>query len=290
MKIIKGLGKLLLLVFAFFCVVAIICAFNADLTEKVADFLYQEKEKETDSTGDKLTFDPVFYPYYDMLDEKGKRLYGQIYENANEMNGSFAPVTEVQADELEDIFAAVYNDHPELFFLETAYYCRYKSDGQCVEIDLSFNRTAQDLESARTEFEKSAEEIIAGAERFPDSYSREKYVYDALLDRIEYYPEAELGQSAYGALVNGQAVCAGYTRAFQYIMQKLSIPCYYCTGYTDENHAWNIVALEDGYYNVDLTFEDTQEESGSYFNKTDSDFAATHMRRDMAVDLPACNG
>ena len=99
-----------------------------------------------------------------------------------------------------------------------------------------------------------------------------------------------MNQSAYGALVNGQTVCAGYARAFQYLLQQLGIPCYYCTGYAGENHAWNIVALEDGYYNVDATWDDTEGGKYDYFNKTDQDYADTHVRQELAVYLPPCNG
>ena len=100
-----------------------------------------------------------------------------------------------------------------------------------------------------------------------------------------------MNQSAYSALVNGQTVCAGYARAFQYLMQQLGIPCYYCRGYSGENHAWNIVELYGDYYNVDLTWDDTAiPPVYNYFNKTDADFTGTHIRRSLSVKLPACTG
>lgn len=250
-----------------------------------------ERQIGVGNTGDDLSFDPVFYPYYAMLNERGKSLYRQIYANANDLNESFAPVVEIQVNELKDIFAAVYNDHPELFFVETAYNCKYRKNGQCVEIDLSFNKTARSLESSRAEFLSRAEEVMAGARGFSDNYNKEKYVHDALTGRISYNITAEMNQSAYSALVNGQTVCAGYARAFQYIMQQLGIPCYYCTGFAGENHAWNIVVLDDGCYNVDVTWDDTEEGSNyDYFNKSDADYADTHIRKELSVKLPPCNG
>ena len=99
-----------------------------------------------------------------------------------------------------------------------------------------------------------------------------------------------MDQSAYSALVNGQSVCAGYARAFQYIMQQLGIPTYYCTGYSGENHAWNIVKLYNDYYNVDTTWDDTEPGTYNYFNKTDAEFNTTHIRRNLSINLPACTG
>ncbi|MDE7287195.1 MAG: hypothetical protein K2N55_10200 [Lachnospiraceae bacterium] len=241
-------------------------------------------------TGDGLIFDAVYYPYYGMLDEKGRHLYRQIYANANALNSVFAPVEPIQASQLRNIFAAVYNDHPELFWMETVYNCKYRRDGQCVEIDLKFNRTAQNLDQAKEIFNEKVNAILNQAYNLENDYEKEKFVHDALLDQMSYNLRAEMNQSAYGALVNGQTVCAGYARAFQYLLQQLGIPCYYCTGYAGENHAWNIVELEDGYYNVDLTWDDTEGGRYEYFNKTDQDYAGTHARQELSVYLPPCNG
>ena len=159
-----------------------------------------------------------------------------------------------------------------------------------MEIDLRFNRTARSLESAKEIFKASARDVLAGAGSLGSSYEKERYIHDSLIDRISYNLGAEMNQSAYSALVNGQTVCAGYARAFQYLLQQLGIPCYYCTGYAGENHAWNIVSLEDGYYNVDTTWDDTEGGKYDYFNKTDDDYADTHIRQELAVYLPPCNG
>lgn len=241
-------------------------------------------------TGDGITFDPLFYPYYAMLDEKGQHIYRQIYANANVLNPSFAPVEPVTAQQLRDIISAVYYDHPELFWVDTAYACKRRANGQCVEIDLQFNRTAKNLAAENSAFEASAAEILSGAESFASDYDKERYVHDALMKSIEYVTSSEINQSAYSALVNGRTVCAGYARAFQYLMQQLGIPCYYCVGYAGENHAWNIIKLDDGYYNVDVTWDDTGDGTYDYFNKTDGDYADTHVRQEKSVNLPPCNG
>lgn len=240
--------------------------------------------------GDGLTFDSLYYPYYNMLDEEGKHVYRQIYANADAVFPVFMPVEEVTAAQLRNIFSAVYNDHPELFWLETAYACKYTSAGQCVEIDLRFNRLTQNLSSAKEAFNKQVDGIIEEAQKLSDNYAKEKYVHDQLIDRISYDMRAEMNQSAYSALVNGETVCAGYSRAFQHIMVQLGIPCYYCTGFAGESHAWNIIQLSDGFYNVDTTWDDTDGGNYDYFNKTDDDYASNHIRKELSVYLPPCNG
>lgn len=258
------------------------------LGEEAAEKLQQQLE--VGDAGDGLDFDTDYYPYYAMLDKDGQHLYRQIYANANNLFKTFAPVEMVSTKELKDIFSAVYNDHPELFWLETAYTCKYKSNGECVAIELKFNSTSEKLSTAKSSFNEKAREILTEAEKLSDSYAKEKYVHDALIQKVSYNAGAKMNQSAYSALVNGQTVCAGYARAFQYLMQQLEIPCYYCTGYAGESHAWNIIELEDGYYNVDATWDDTDKGTYDYFNKTDEDYGLTHVRQDLSVNLPACNG
>lgn len=241
-------------------------------------------------TGEGLTFDEAFYPYYGMLDENQKSLYRQIYANTQAVNGSFNPIVQVTMEELRKVFMAVFNDHPDLFWLESAYRGRFDRSGKCVEIMLQFNSLVDRLDAAKSEFIANAEEILSVADGMSTDYEVEVYIHNALLERITYDVGASLNQSAYSALVNDRTVCAGYARAFQYLMIQMGIPCYYCTGYAGENHAWNIVRLDGEYYNVDVTWDDSEPNSYNFFNKTDTDYASTHVREDMSVRLPACNG
>lgn len=239
-------------------------------------------------TGSNLSFDGEIYPYYAMLEEDMQEIYKQIYANAQSLIESFAPVTDVSVNQLKTVFEAVYNDHPELFWLDTGYSCKYLRSGRCAVITLQFNETADDLEQARRSFEEAAGSIVSQAQTLGSQAEMEKYAHDALMELVEYDTAAPMNQSAYSALVGGRSVCAGYARAFQYIMHQLGIPCYYCTGYAGEDHAWDIVKLGDTYYNVDVTWDDTDEPTYNYFNKTDSEFAATHRRTGLSVYLPAC--
>ncbi len=260
--------------------------------EQLTDAQAKETEKSVDngSTGEDLEFDPEIYPYYAMLDDTTKSLYRQIYANACDVVSSFAPCVTVKTDQVQNAFEAVFGDHPELFYVQTAYTEKYTKDGKVVEIDMSYYTIANDLETARQEFDAAATVLEEGARQYSDDYSREKYVHDALIEKVVYDVSAPMDQSAYSALVNGRSVCAGYARAFQYVMQRLGIPTYYVSGSSGEDHAWNIVKLGDGFYNVDVTWDDADPASYDYFNKTDGDYAGTHVRKSLSVYLPACTG
>ena len=239
--------------------------------------------------GDEYTFDPAFYPYYAMLDDKGQHLYRQIFANANAFNGAFAPIEAVPVSEIKNAIMAVYNDHPELFWLNTAFVCKYDKNKICAELELEFNITQEEFPETSTQFYNTVNTILTQVQNL-SSYEKGRRVHDILIEKIEYDKGAAMNQSAYSALVEGKSVCAGYARAYQYLMQRLGIPCYYCTGFAGEDHAWNIVGLDDGYYNVDVTWDDTPGGEYDYFNKTDEDYADTHVRRHLSVNLPKCEG
>lgn len=239
--------------------------------------------------GDGYTFDLLFYPYYAMLDDKGQHLYRQIFANANAFHGAFVPIEAVTVSEIKNVIMAVYNDHPELFWLNTAFVCKYDKNKICAELELEFNMTQEEFPEASTQFYNTVNTLLTQVQNL-SNYEKERRVHDILIDKVEYDKGADMNQSAYSALVEEKSVCAGYARAYQYLMQRMGIPCYYCTGFAGEDHAWNIVGLDDGYYNVDVTWDDTPGGEYDYFNKTDEEYADTHVRRDLSVNLPKCEG
>ena len=257
----------------------------------------QSGEQETvigvGETGEDLYFDTRFYPYYGMLDDNAKVIYKQLYANMVAKNTTFAPVDIVTPSALKNVYEAVICDHPELFYLDTAFSCNAYEDGQVADVTLSYNELLGTYDAAKKALEKAANKIIVDARELEDDYQKARFVHDALIDLCKYTEGAAVSQSAYSALVNGQAVCAGYARAYQYVMQQLNVPCYYVSGYSGEDHGWNILNLYGEYYNVDVTWDDAEEDADekdyTYFCRTDADLAKTHIRKSLSVYLSACS-
>ncbi len=263
-------------------------ATGTEITQNKADEIAKELGK--GETGSNLTFDTEMYPYYSIINETQKAVYRQIYANAEAQNKHFAPVEDITANDLKNAFTSVVNDHPELFWVDTAYKYQYTPKGSVADITLVFNVTANDLDSSKAEFQAAAKRITDETYGSYSDYDKEKIVHDTLIGGVKYDRNAPMNQSAYSALVYGRTVCAGYARAFQYVLHQLDIPCYYVTGFAGENHAWNIVKLSDGYYNVDSTWDDTNPNTYDYFNCSDADYASDHVRKDLSIYLPPCNG
>jgi hypothetical protein len=263
-----------------------------DLIDATGNLISDSEAKNLNDSGisgDDYNFDTTYYPYYGFLNDNEKNLYRKIYANVSSMETTFVPNSSIGVKEVQKVVESVFNDHPELFWLDTSYSYKYTKDGNCVQLIMEFNKTAKNIDSAKREFDKSANSIINKASNLNSNYEKEKYVHDAIIKLVEYDESASMNQSAYSTLVGGRSVCAGYARAFQYIMIKLGIPTYYCTGYASGDHAWNIIKLSDGYYNVDLTWDDDDNISYKYFNVTDYEFSKTHKRDDNSSLLPKCS-
>ena len=188
-------------------------ATGTEITQDKADEIAKELSK--GETGSNLKFDEEIYPYYGMINDAQKAVYRQIYANANDQNKHFAPVQDITANDLKNAFTSVVNDHPELFWVDTAYKYQHTPKGSVADITLVFNVTANNLDASKLEFQAAAKKITDETYGNYTDYDKEKIVHDTLLDKVKYDVNAPMNQSAYSALVYGRTVCAGYARAFQ---------------------------------------------------------------------------
>lgn len=83
----------------------------------------------------------------------------------------------------------------------------------------------------------------------------------------------------FGALVCGKSVCEGYSRAFLLLCREADLWCAYRFGIPKGGgHIWNMIKLDTGIYNVDITWSDNYETGSKnwfyYFVKPDASFAA----------------
>lgn len=257
----------------------------------------------------RIEFDSVKNPYFAMLDGTCKNAYSQIYEELSKGSQKFEMQIDVNAAQLTQVIDAVLSDHPELFWLDNTYGYTYDPTYGYIK-ELTFNffdfaDTPEKLAAAQLEFNSAADSIVAQAMGYQTLIERELFVHDYLCENTVYDTNAPYHQSAYSSIVLHKSVCAGYTRGFQYLMQKLGATCYYVmgkteglsgqvVGATDESgsHSWNIMLIDGVYCNVDCLWDDTASETyGSpiypFFNVPD-DSLVYHARTNSSVSLPKC--
>lgn len=120
-----------------------------------------------------------------------------------------------------------------------------------------------------------------------------KAVHDFMVTSYKYDTDYEKNgdnkdtYTFHGLLKNGKGVCQAYAELFHLFMCYENIESYYVTGWAKSEtgeyglHAWNVVYVEDGYYHVDVTFDDPVPDAGNkisydYFLKTDDEMAKDH--------------
>ena len=63
-------------------------------------------------------------------------------------------------------------------------------------------------------------------------YQKILYVYEYIVNTVDYDLEAADNQNIYSVFVNRRSVCAGYSKATQYLLERLGVFCTYVTGTT----------------------------------------------------------
>lgn len=112
-------------------------------------------------------------------------------------------------------------------------------------------------------------------------YLVDNFVYDDFSEKTAFRNHTDLE-----GFRDGRMVCSGYAWATYYMLNCLGIKTRLIYGYGgegtgSENHAWNIVNLDNTWYNVDVTWDDFSpgKKDYTYFLKSDKDFKL-HQRTD----------
>ena len=202
----------------------------------------------------------------------------------------------VTADELSYAVQMFLSDHPECFWVGGGYGYSSYEDGRVVSVTMQPSVNVSDIPVMRAQLESVVESIISSVPE-GDSYAKALYLHDVLASHTEYVQEG-LHQTAYGALVSGRAVCAGYASAYQLLLQRIGICAFKVSGSSiepnsgiAEPHAWTLVMIEEGVcVYTDVTWDDQGDELyREYFCRTLEDFSLTHAEDKSLYDLPECS-
>lgn len=97
-----------------------------------------------------------------------------------------------------------------------------------------------------------------------NSFEKAKAMHDWLVSNVDYVITDNC-HTAYGALIEKQAVCDGYSYAYRLLMSALGFDCRVVYGYSEgEAHAWNVVNLDGVWYQMDVTWDDPYVNGVSY--------------------------
>lgn len=197
-------------------------------------------------------------------------------------------------DEMSAVFNALHSDYPEYFWLSGDYSCTCQSnDNVVVSVRPEYSMTGSKLSSAKAALDKKVNELTAGLSGKSD-YEKSLMLHDRVAKAVDY-EVTDFDQTAYGALVEGRAVCAGYSKAYQLLLHKVGIPAWCVMGYSNnpttnnpESHEWNAVQLDGKWYYTDVTWDDQGDTIFyAYLNVTTKQINEDHVATDFKDYLPS---
>ena len=202
----------------------------------------------------------------------------------------------ISVEELTVVYDAYRRDHTEHFWMGNQYsYTINPETNVVIEMQPVYVMTAEELNAAKAKFNNAISNIISKMNSSLSDYEKEKYLHDALASKVTYV-EGDNAHNAYGALVEGEAVCEGYAEALQCLLQAAGLQSIIVLGSsvnpatnTEEGHAWNMVRIDGEYYHTDLTWND--QESAifyAYFNQDDATIKLDHTIQETVFELPKC--
>ncbi len=202
--------------------------------------------------------------YYQQLSDGQQLIYKEILQAVREQAESFYIHTG-DTEEFSRVYEYLLYDRPEIFWCTGG--TQITSYTDYAEVQPAYTCTAEERQLRTAQIEEAVNVCLAGIPADAPEYGKIKYIFEYLVNTVDYSLEAPDNQNIYSSLVNRVSVCAGYSRAAQYLLQRLGIECIYAIGTIPQQgpHAWNIVKCNGQYYHMDTTFGDPvflQEENG----------------------------
>ncbi len=254
----------------------------------------------------------IKYFYYSNLTASFQNAYDAILE-AIRNHTDIATVGNCSLEEASKVFYAVLYDHPELFWCNFFY-------KRGPELILKYAVTKEEANDLKKQIEESAAKYLEGIDDSMSAYDAAIRIHTKIISAVDYdtialkkqkqengpsEDEIDYLRTICGVFLNGKAVCEGYARAVQYLLQKCGIESAEAVGYIhkengelDVPHAWNIVKIDGDYYYIDTTWDDSSNTVQSvkntdrgfdYFCITTEEILRTRDTELCPVAMPLCD-
>ena len=279
-------------------------AVNSDLppqTIKNRVVLSDENAKYYSSNNDliieekKCDYEKLKHMYYNELNEDEQLLYDKIYNSLKHKEDLELRDKEITQN-IDKIYKYVCFDNPDIWNIDGYFIENYNYESKAIFRGNYITTPEEDDIINR----KLIHFITAGktlANNSDNDYEIAQAVYEYVIQNVSYNMDAKYGQSLASIALNGESVCSGYAKMYQFLMNNLNIPTTLITGYVIQNgkqisHIWNLVFIDGNWYNVDCTYGDISSNdyidiNYDYLCISDNDILKTHTINSI-IELPSC--
>ena len=197
------------------------------------------------------------YGYYQLSADE-KIIYDQIVDAAKTFQTEVILKQKLPSENVKKVCNLVYLEENNLYYINE--YSQYYNGttGLVSKVGLSYRYTSMTVDIINKEVEAKAKQILAKITPQMSVVDKIKLFHDEIILNCSYNTTSEYKTTPYGALVSGEALCEGYSRAFALLCNKVGIENLFATSAPvgNEQHMWNMVKLNGYWYNIDLTSDD----------------------------------
>ena len=222
----------------------------------------------------------------------------------------YVSASTLSKSEMKQLYIMFRISNPQYYFLMYAWFLGTVSDNTVLApiVYTSFE-SGSARKTATANVKSVVAEWVAAANSYSSEADKVKVIHDTIANNVDYNNDfinmssseqttAEQSlytQSAYSVFCTDLTVCAGYAQAFEMVCNGAGIDC---VAVTSSNHEWNKVRVNDSWYNVDVTWDDsTSAVYYTYYGRNDdyydtvSVYSATcHAEESMWTGyLPTCS-
>ena len=230
-----------------------------------------------------LQTDEVLSLLYEKMEIEACRVSNEKGENGYPAGSVRLTGEKVESGQIGLCLSQVSADHPEFFWLSRKY--SYHYEGNDTVIQLYSYISGSECETLSHQLQQKINSLMDQIPPDSSELQREKYLYDWIANNCQYDQTGETAEenwraySLVGCLLDGEAVCEGYARTLQLLLNQTGILCRCITGTAgDGGHMWNMAKIEGEWVHVDLTWDDTSSPVllYRYFNVSDEKITQTH--------------
>lgn len=125
------------------------------------------------------------------------------------------------------------------------------------EVYFRYTLTPEQIQEAWNVINREVKIYKAGIKSEWNELEKVLYTNDFLCKKCEYATDIiNSSHTLYGALVDKKPVCDGFSHAFRYLLKQIGMEASIATS-NSMNHAWNLVKIDNEYYHIDVTWNDT---------------------------------
>lgn len=235
------------------------------------------------------------YGYDSLTDKNAKYLYERlresVYKISEEVDDKGRYKTErveITGAELDSqcintaINAFLY-DNPQVFWVDN--YFGYYTTNNTTYVECYSVLSGNQCEIYLDRFSKKVREMLSVIDVEDGKYEREKKLHDKLLENCQYKKDIDSFDdgwqyfSSYGALVEGEAVCEGYSKAMMLMLNLSGVDAATIRGEGEgSRHMWNLVEIGGNWYHLDATWDDGNDDyNHEFFNLTSESIKTDHI-------------